>query len=628
MKIDKAKGVRQAFLMFIPFILGYLTHHLSIGLLISIGTLTHTYAIGGTARSRLRIIVYSTFGLSIAMMLGTLTIQQPIIFGALLLVFTVIPYFVFSSMHVVGPSSTFFIVAFSLSINLPIAPEEALLRGACVFVGGMFATLVIIISNLFTRESAEVKAVKNDFNMLKQLVYNFDDRQAFRNASKTAVQTFSNGDKQLLTSSGTKTREAPEFQRLLLLHTAALGIYSELLELSERNLRPLPQDIKEMVDYIIKRVYSNQHTHRPWKKQLNVDERYNNLVANIFKVDEILNLDHQHVKREVDVRIPIYGRRITQHFTLDSYLFRNALRYLVIVGIAITLALMFNFEKAYWIPLSAHTVLLGSNTINSLERAGSRTIGTIVGVLVLSLILLLHPPLYVAMILLSIAAGFTETFVGANYSFAVIFITIQVILLNGIASQHLNIAIALPRVIDVIVGVAIAIIGLLILGRKTASTMLPYVIADAIRSEAIMFHYLFSRNQSDSLAEDKHRMLRMTVKLNNLSQVYTGANGEINKNKGKIQEYYPTIYGLEELSFMLNRALNNDKRKRIGEDILGDYLVVFENLAKYFESNGRITKIKLPELPQYSYITSALTQIQKNCINAEETKSNRKGEIV
>lgn len=620
MKVDSAKGVRQTILMLIPLIIGYLTHHMPIGLLVSIGTLTHTYAIGGTARARVRIIFLATIGLSIAMMLGTLTIKQPILFGILLLIVTVIPYFVLSSLHIVGPSATFFIVAFSLSINLPVAPQEFLLRGACVFIGGMFALVVIIIANLLSRESAEAKAVKNDYNMLKQLAYNCDDRQAFRNASNTAVQTFSNADKYLLTSSGARSRESSQFQRLLLLHTAALGVYSELLELSERNLRPLPNQVKEMLDYVIKRVFSNNTSAKRWNQQIDVPEEYNNLVDQIFKIDAILDLSEERVKHEVNVRIPIYGRRIIQHLTLDSYFFRNALRYTIIIGIAIFVALMFNFEKAYWIPLTAHTVLIGANTMHSFERAGSRTVGTILGVLVLSLILMFHPHTMIAIILLAVCAGMTEAFVGANYSFACIFITIQVILLNGIAANYLTIAIALPRIIDVLVGVAIAVIGLLILGRKTASTMLPKVIADVFRSEAVMFHYLFSKNERASFEEDKYRMLRLTLKLDNMSQLYTGANGEVFSDKHRIQEYYPTIYGLEELSFMLNRALNNDGRDRIDEHVMGEYLVMFENLAKHFENGGRITQIVLPELPQYKYITSALTQIRENCLSVHRAK--------
>lgn len=54
---------------------------------------------------------------------------------------------------------------------------------------------------------------------------------------------------------------------MILLHTSAQGIYSELLELNEKNIRPLPEDLVEMMDYIIKNVRYPQQL-RPWTKQL------------------------------------------------------------------------------------------------------------------------------------------------------------------------------------------------------------------------------------------------------------------------------------------------------------------------------------------------------------------------
>lgn len=100
MKIDVAKGIRQCILMLIPLLVGYLTGHFSKGLLISTGTLAHIYVFGGPKRSKLRIVLFSSLGLSIAMILGTLTVNQPLIFGVLLLLVTVIPYYIFSSLNI------------------------------------------------------------------------------------------------------------------------------------------------------------------------------------------------------------------------------------------------------------------------------------------------------------------------------------------------------------------------------------------------------------------------------------------------------------------------------------------------------------------------------------------------
>ncbi|MEJ7180470.1 FUSC family protein, partial [Staphylococcus capitis] len=89
-------------------------------------------------------------------------------------------------------------------------------------------------------------------------------------------------------------------------------------------------------------------------------------------------------------------------------------------------------------------------------------------VVVLSGILAFTVPAPLAVVLMGFGAMMTEAFVGVNYTFAVIFITIQVILLNGLASQNLSISIAFPRIVDVAMGVAIALLGLFILGQRTA----------------------------------------------------------------------------------------------------------------------------------------------------------------
>ena len=541
-KIDPLKGMRQAILMFIPLIVGYLTGQLQIGLLMATGTLAHVYVFGGSARSKLRIVLYTTIGLSVAMVLGSLTVAQPLMFGMLLLIVTVVPYFIFSALNIPGPSSTFFIVAFSLPVNLPVAPEEALTRGLTMFAGGILATLVVIVNILISKETAEFIAVKNEYAMIKQLVKQFNDEQAFATTSIKAVNVFKNADNQFIAASLPKGKKSIRFQKLLIFHNLAQGIHAELLELNAGNRRPLPTEIVEMATYISDMVMNKGKNNGLWRKEVNVSHVYQNLIDYIFRVDEIILANDEKIVHEIDIRIPIYGQHMYQNLTLDSIIFKNTLRYIVIMGIAIFVALMFHFDKGYWIPLSAHTVLVGRHTMHSLERAGARGIGTVLGVVGLSLILMSNPSIPVAIALLALTAGITEIFVGANYSFAVIFITIQVLLLNGLASQHLTLSVALPRVTDVMIGVIIGAIGLVILGRKTASSMLPSSIGEVVRAEAKIFHYLFSANSYDKKEEGKKEMLLLSVKLNNMSRVYDSANGEIFNHKISIQNYYPTIY--------------------------------------------------------------------------------------
>ncbi|MEJ7331604.1 FUSC family protein, partial [Staphylococcus epidermidis] len=77
----------------------------------------------------------------------------------------------------------------------------------------------------------------------------------FKRYARNAVTEFRTSEKLLITStSGGNGNLSNRFQKLILLHTSAQGIYSELIELNEKNIRPLPEDLVEMMDYIIKNV--------------------------------------------------------------------------------------------------------------------------------------------------------------------------------------------------------------------------------------------------------------------------------------------------------------------------------------------------------------------------------------
>ena len=63
----------------------------------------------------------------------------------------------------------------------------------------------------------------------------------------------------------------------------------------------------------------------------------------------------------------------------------------------------------YWVPLSAHTIMLGNvTTIRTLDRSIARGIGTIIGTIVLSGILAFHIDPIFAIIIMGFSAMMTE----------------------------------------------------------------------------------------------------------------------------------------------------------------------------------------------------------------------------
>lgn len=609
------KGLRQGLLMIIPALVGYFLGNFSLGLLVSTGTLAHIYVFKSSPRAMIRTVILCSISFAICMALGTLTVTQPILYGVTLLLVTVIPYYIFSALKIAGPSSTFFLVTFCLPSNLPVAPNEALYRGFAILIGGAIATIVVLITILFQKQKIENRAINADFKMLEELMHNYNDTEKFAESAKAAVTQFKNSDELLITATaGINQNLSQRFQRLLLLHTSAQGLYSELLELHEKGIRPIPNDLIEMMDVTIRNAYRPTGAREKWTKEVNVHDDFDNLLQYILKIDEITNLDSNQIEHEASVRKPLYSQRIIHNLTLDSIVFRNTLIYAVIMAVAIFISLAFNIQKSYWIPLTAHTVLLGMTTRRMLDRSVSRGLGTIIGTLLLSAILYFNPHLVIAVIIMGLAAMVTEAFVGSNYAFAVIFITTQVILLNGLASKNLSISIAYTRIFDVLIGIVIAVVGILLINRQTASAMLPRTIAEVVRKEAVIFQYLFSENKYDDESRERNESLELSVRMSNMTQINNSASGELFSNKEVIRYYYPSIFALEEINFMLMRAMQDKQRQRISDKQMGEYLVTFENLAKHFELQSRLDINDLTDLPQYNYLKSALMKLQNNCV--------------
>ncbi|EJG1270529.1 FUSC family protein [Staphylococcus pseudintermedius] len=611
-KIDLQRGLRQGLLMFLPLLYGLMFHDFSSALLATIGTFASIYVFKGTFNSRLRSVTFAAIGLVVTMMIGTLTASTPLLFGIFLLIVAVVPFYVFNTLNIPGPSSTFFIIAYSLASVMPPDPHAFLWRGAIVGIGGLLALIFVLIEIKIGHEQPEFSAVSKEFKEIQALIHHFNEQVTFNALTKTTVQTLISTSEILQTSRSVLKRKSVEVQRLSLLHRTAEGVYSELLELNAKGHRPIPPIINEMMTDVVHRITQRQTSKNVWRKEVNVPTAFEELVGLIFKVDEMIDAPDEQVKKHVTRQSPQYIRRLRYHLTPESMHFISAVKYSVIIGIAIFVALIFNFERAYWIPLSAHTVLLGGTTIASIERAGARWIGTLIGIGIVIGFLLLEPNSLMVVIVLSLSGAITEILVGANYALAMFAITVQVILLGGLAQGSLTFAIAIPRLLDTTVGVGLAIIGVMIIGRRLASKRLPEFMADVTRIEARIFHTLFSNVHYNVEYFRQREKLRLKINIENMQVMYRYAYGELLSNKKRTQYFYPAMFILEQMSFKLMQVMEIQKRMLISEEAMGQYLVVFENIAKLLEQGQRPEKVvTLPEMNHYAQLRRSLMQLQE-----------------
>ena len=105
-------------------------------------------------------------------------------------------------------------------------------------------------------------------------------------------------------------------------------------------------------------------------------------------------------------------------------------------------------------PLSCVAVLSGATIVATYHRAIQRGIGTIIGILIASLILARHPSGYILAFFILLLTFITELFIVKNYGLAALFFTPNALLMAESTSQgSFSFSyFASARLIDVLIG--------------------------------------------------------------------------------------------------------------------------------------------------------------------------------
>ena len=94
----------------------------------------------------------------------------------------------------------------------------------------------------------------------------YNDKSAFSQVAKTAVDSFKASDKLLITSNSSSDKLSGRFKNYCYYTHQHKGIYSELLELNAKQIRPLPDELIEMMDHIITQRDDRNKNVRYWRK--------------------------------------------------------------------------------------------------------------------------------------------------------------------------------------------------------------------------------------------------------------------------------------------------------------------------------------------------------------------------
>ncbi|NOP99130.1 MULTISPECIES: FUSC family protein [Mycolicibacterium] len=135
----------------------------------------------------------------------------------------------------------------------------------------------------------------------------------------------------------------------------------------------------------------------------------------------------------------------------------HAIRYATAVAAAGTAGVLLGVEHANWAIAAAAGPLAAADTGGRVRRGVHRLLGTLVGLVVATLLLVPHPNEYVLAICLMVLLFPTELFMAHHHAVALGFFTPLIMLMTDLAEPAEPLALLADRGIDTVIGVAAAI---------------------------------------------------------------------------------------------------------------------------------------------------------------------------
>ena len=612
--------------MALPIFIGIWLDQLQYGLIAGLGGFTYLYAFKLPYAHLSKRLFFVAISIIIASLLGSLLAPYPLAVVIVMGLISAVTLFIFNALKFMGPSAIFFVLIFAITADMPVTDiSGSLMRSGLVALGAIFSWIVAMSGFLINPHRPEIQVVKRAYQQLIKLTQsigtaNFaEEKYRTMGAFKEAVETLIAGE--------LPWKPSETYTRLLHLAIEGNEYFLTLMNQYADKANPetppiLPEECVRFLQQIEKSLSKNLKHLPTMEKDLQVTaltdpkliKHFSKMQAALLSPVESLKpitLEHQNSIKEI----------LSHALDRNSLVFLTALRFGVITALAAFVAYGFDFTRSYWIPLSCVAVMAGSSMVATFHRALQRSIGTFIGILIASCILYFKPSGYpIALFILCFTATI-ELFIVKNYGLAVIFITPNALLLaetitgGEFSFFHFSTA----RMIDVVIGSAIGLLGVILMGKRSASVRIPRILMRTLRNQSQMILLLFSKERPSTQQQIEARLIKMRTNLSNLTALYEAAIGEIPKKRELIEYYWPIIYSLEKLAFLLERAIETPHRPVLPEPELASLLYLFETLANSAKFSEIEEIKKIPEIPGFHSIEREIDTLQRAFLAEEKT---------
>ena len=282
------------------------------------------------------------------------------------------------------------------------------------------------------------------------------------------------------------------------------------------------------------------------------------LLDNLKSVDyQLRHIDQEADNTEQTERAQIYTEQITglknillairSHCSFESQLFRHAVRLSIVVFVCCVIGEFLPLDRGYWVLLTAVFVCQPNYTATKL-RLKQRIIGTILGVVIGSLLPYTNPTLELQLGLIVLTSTLFFFFRTNNYSFSTFFITLQVIFSFDVMGFDVEQALY-SRVIDTLIGATISWFAVSYFWPDWKYLQLDKVSRQAVKSDAQNLLYVVSQLQFGKGDNLKYRIVRRYA--HEYAAALSATISNMNHEPKKYQAYLQTGFELLKINYSL-----------------------------------------------------------------------------
>ena len=599
----------------LPVMIGIFFGNLEYGLLAGMGGFTYLYVFDIPYAQRAKKLFLVVLGLTLVSALGTFAAPYPLAVAILMGMIGAAAIFIFGALNIKGPSAIFFVLVFAMTTGMPVHPELVFLRAGLVFLGGALSWVLAMIGWLFNPHGPETGVVKKVYSELASFLDSVgtekyhETRHRVMSGLKEAEETLAVGY--------IPWRNTDIFNRLVILNDHANTIFLYVLENFSKTNVKLPPELGEFIREMAHSLDLKTKNERVSKKIIlpeGMDESVLQLFQKMTDADAIKNEPTSKINQSIRISKPSLRNIFLGAFDKNSMVFINSVRFGIVTASAAIIAYQFEFTRPYWVPLSCVAVMSGFTIVATYHRAIQRAFGTILGILIASFILMTHPAGIILALLILLLTFVTELFIVKNYGLAALFFTPNALLMAESTSQG-NFTFtyfASARIIDIFIGILIGLIGVYLGGRQSASSRLPHIITKTIRSQAQFLFILFTDQGTGFNARKSREIMKMRTNLNNLKTLYDTAAGEIPVNKQALEYYWPVIFSIQHLGYLLESCSKNENRPILSDKILSQLLYVCENMANAANRKQSPSIKHVPEIEEFPSIQNEIITLQRS----------------